>query len=1476
MAEIRKPEQDRESVSPDPNTDPTLPPLVTVFGAGIAGLTVAHELAERGFHVQVIEKTESQFEEYECEVGGMAANQFSRVPAPVKEVTPDLNRSDARDVARRLRQVRMAEDLQRAQQRFPIKHRIRFDKERRAPDQAAVGGASSQPPDWRDCSDDYGVINEKKMQDVLRIIQEAHALYSREYNDRESKWSQSESEDVYTNHLKAIDMESAPSNRNREILLVKVVGYTDSDGDPKSNRELSKRWAEKVTKELKDLNNKQRKDYQIQRIEDHLEAEGGGSSRPIGDQRNPFDRARSNRVEFQIVEQLLPGEHGFRFFPNFYRHLFDTMRRTPILDDAGDVTGRSAFDQLVPTPDAFLALEDGRPPFRVRARRFRTLVQVREALETFMGRLGFTTRDMTNFHVKLQRYMTSSKARRKKETEDHNFVDYFGGDTAFSEAALKFIDSTPRALAAMSARETDARTQCNILIQLMGQDPLRPHVDDMTLNGPTTDAWMRHWKRYLKQQGVRFFVGSLDGLDFIEGERELIPRVNGPLDETVPRPEESRHRLRGRILDAGGDFVDIDGPRRSNGSGHGESDYAQQYPLKSGRQRRSPWKFGRQFYVLALPFEATSKLIWDADQRRRAMQEKNPAARVPFTGPFRQVIEYDRFCKRCSPGEEQIERRRDPASGQPSPGDPLRDISGIQFFFPNNYRLGAGHVYWVDSPWALTSISQFAFWRDRVKPVGDYIGQISIDLGDWYTPYPRDVSGDEGDPGHTAWHSTASEIAGYCWDQVKAGVSAERETTIAPPRFYHLDSGIRFYDEKDIGYHGNLALKITPEPLRENRRRELDPYRLHLERFDSDQTTTDHNVVIGANGEVQLDDVAEVANALTRKINGLDQGNFAFAVHEAADILISPVVTSNQIVIYFRGDSSDSYHIKINEVEITIPPRNQNLNLSVDNNYYVDDLIDQLERDGKLGNLEIQRGGNYVLVAAKDSSPEFTCAVVNRDDMIEIVDGPRLEVKSRYRNIQIVKSPGRASGILRKAAFRANALLEVPTNGGKQVTGSAQGQLEPPIPETGRLYRLDVSVASREEGTTKHTVPPPATDRPAPKETAETLIEKLHAGIMEKAQGSFHSKVVHRKVDGEPRVGILISPIAKADDMSVKVLGVSQHPFEVMVNDQICSVNGDYTSPEEIRNALLDKLKRQLGKLPDHSNVAVRPVGQRSIRLHRTKSTGKSGDPVPPFAVAAWNIDAKIELVGAPVVEICTKDLPISLDRQDPVVLRNQTPFQINPPKHWPHRPGHSTRKQGRRVSQPSFPRDRLLDSDEFEYGHPDSPALQRWVMAGTHMATYTRMTTMEAANESGRHAVNAILNRMLEQAGEQEATEPLYGSPSPWARHLLGDYCQTWDLEDEELEDLRFFKELDDALGAENLPHVHDILGLSEAMETLPEFGQVAMGPKSEERLKDLTRLLAVGSLPGPHLLTQSTKHYLQLLLESLRIGLREDDKRK
>src|SRR5262244_952794 len=43
------------------------------------------------------------------------------------------------------------------------------------------------------------------------------------------------------------------------------------------------------------------------------------------------------------IGHWVPGEHGFRFFPGFYKHVIDTMRRIPSFD------GAKVADHLVPT-----------------------------------------------------------------------------------------------------------------------------------------------------------------------------------------------------------------------------------------------------------------------------------------------------------------------------------------------------------------------------------------------------------------------------------------------------------------------------------------------------------------------------------------------------------------------------------------------------------------------------------------------------------------------------------------------------------------------------------------------------------------------------------------------------------------------------------------------------------------------------------------------------------------------------------------------------------------------------------------------------------------------------------------------------------------------------------------------------------------------------------------------------------------------
>src|SRR6266480_3675460 len=61
--------------------------------------------------------------------------------------------------------------------------------------------------------------------------------------------------------------------------------------------------------------------------------------------RLPGGKARSVPVPDEdagVNYNPLPGEHGFRFFPGFYKHVIDTMKRIPSFD------GAKVADHLVP------------------------------------------------------------------------------------------------------------------------------------------------------------------------------------------------------------------------------------------------------------------------------------------------------------------------------------------------------------------------------------------------------------------------------------------------------------------------------------------------------------------------------------------------------------------------------------------------------------------------------------------------------------------------------------------------------------------------------------------------------------------------------------------------------------------------------------------------------------------------------------------------------------------------------------------------------------------------------------------------------------------------------------------------------------------------------------------------------------------------------------------------------------------------
>jgi uncharacterized protein with NAD-binding domain and iron-sulfur cluster len=91
-------------------------------------------------------------------------------------------------------------------------------------------------------------------------------------------------------------------------------------------------------------------------------------------------------------------------------------------------------------------------------------------------------------------------------------------------------------------------------------------------------------------------------------------------------------------------------------------------------------------------------------------------------------------------------------------------MNGIQFFLRRRVDLTHGHVSFVDSPWALTGLTQAQFWRPRRfrRSYGDgaAVDCLSIDVSDWDTPGILF--------GKPAKRCTHRQVKEEVWAQIKA------------------------------------------------------------------------------------------------------------------------------------------------------------------------------------------------------------------------------------------------------------------------------------------------------------------------------------------------------------------------------------------------------------------------------------------------------------------------------------------------------------------------------------------------------------------------------------------------------------------------------------------------------------------------------------------------------------------------------------
>jgi hypothetical protein len=433
---------------------------------------------------------------------------------------------------------------------------------------------------------------------------------------------------------------------------------------------------------------------------------------------------------FRVRERWLPGEHGYRLFPSSYRHLFDTMKRTPILDVQPKSefsqeqerlagvrdpeksryveTGRTVYDNLHPTSRHLLAFSSGQRPAVLSRYRVQSLEELRQYLNIIFaprseGGFDLQVADGLRFNLKVLQYVTSC-SKRRQQYESMSWWEYLGADSYAKEFG-NFVERWPEALVAMDAKVADARSQGNSLIQI-SLDQIRPQgFRDGTLRGPTSEAWLRHWRSYLEAQGVRFLHGKLTGfrVETVEASKRVFPTVEC---------------------------------------------YEPHYPTMNGYPELMPG-----YFVLATSADQAKVLA----ERYLEAVGHHPDLQAPEH--LSDLVCASKF----------------DVGGLPHarPTGEFRHFAGIQFYFAEDVLWVDGHVYYPDSPWGLSSVSQARFWDERTDWEHGFRGILSVIIATW------DVPGHL--TGKCAWQCAPEEIANEVWHQIRTSVERDRLRNLGGP-----------------------------------------------------------------------------------------------------------------------------------------------------------------------------------------------------------------------------------------------------------------------------------------------------------------------------------------------------------------------------------------------------------------------------------------------------------------------------------------------------------------------------------------------------------------------------------------------------------------------------------------------------------------------------------------------------------------------
>jgi uncharacterized protein with NAD-binding domain and iron-sulfur cluster len=196
----------------------------------------------------------------------------------------------------------------------------------------------------------------------------------------------------------------------------------------------------------------------------------------------------------------LPGEHGFRFFPAFYKHLPDTFKRIPFPANV------SVYNNLAQATRIEVA-RSGKQPLLLAGRLPQTMEDWLLAFKELFGGIGVPNDEVLFFADRLLTLLTSCPERRVSEYEQIPWWTFIGAASHSASYQTLLAKGLTRSLVAVRAQEGSTRTAGYILLQLIF-GILTWGGFDRLLSGPTSEVWLSPWIQHLSQKGVQFQSGT--------------------------------------------------------------------------------------------------------------------------------------------------------------------------------------------------------------------------------------------------------------------------------------------------------------------------------------------------------------------------------------------------------------------------------------------------------------------------------------------------------------------------------------------------------------------------------------------------------------------------------------------------------------------------------------------------------------------------------------------------------------------------------------------------------------------------------------------------------------------------------------------------------------------------------------------------------------------------------------------------------